>query len=103
MSSGNAVRSRLSLILVAVMILPPVLSIVQLEAGPQELEEKSESRQSNDVPSFMPFDQSAVDFEDPSHGWNWDDGNTGKAALYYRAASYVPILDWEQVTGESVI
>ena len=103
MSSGNAVRSRLSLILVAVMILPPILSIVQLEAGPQELGERSESRQSNDVPSFMPFDQSAVDFEDPSHGWNWDDGNTGKAALYYRAASYVPILDWEQVTGESVI
>ena len=103
MSSGNAVRSRLSLVLVAVMILPTILSISQFGTDRPELEERPESKESIEVPSFMPFDQSAVDFEDPSHGWNWGEGNTGKAALYYRTASYVPIEQWEQVTGESGI
>ncbi|MFL2973299.1 MAG: S8 family serine peptidase [Candidatus Thalassarchaeaceae archaeon] len=103
MSSGNAVRSRLSLALVAVMILPTLLSISQFGADAPELGEGTESKESIEVPSFMPFDQSAVDSEDPSHGWNWDNGNTGKAALYYRTASYVPIDQWEQVTGESVV
>ncbi|MDG1540350.1 MAG: S8 family serine peptidase [Candidatus Thalassarchaeaceae archaeon] len=103
MSSVNAVRSRLSLALVAVMILPTILSISQFDVGPPELEEMPESKESIEVPSFMPFDTSAVNFEDPSHGWNWDEGNTGKAALYYRTASYVPIHEWEQVTGESFV
>ena len=103
MSSGNAVRSRLSLILVAVMILPTVLSISQLGTGSQELGDRAEKKEAIEVPSFLPFDQSSVDFEDPSHGWNWEEGNTGKAALYYRTASYVPIKDWEQVTGEGFV
>ena len=103
MSSGNAVRSRLSLILVAVMILPTVLSISQLGTDSQELEDRADKKEVIEVPSFLPFDQSSVDFEDPSHGWNWEEGNTGKAALYYRTASYVPIKDWEQVTGEGFV
>ena len=103
MSSGNAVRSRLSLILVAVMILPTVLSISQLGTDSQELEDRADKKEAIEVPSFLPFDQSSVDFEDPSHGWNWEEGNTGKAALYYRTASYVPIKDWEQVTGEGFV
>ena len=103
MSSGNAVRSRLSLALVAVMILPTLLSISQFGTDAPELGQGAESKESIEVPSFMPFDQNAVDSEDPSHGWNWDYGNTGKAALYYRTASYVPIDQWEQVTGESVV
>ena len=103
MSSVNAVRSRLSLALVAVMILPTILSISQFGSGSPELEEMPESKDSIEVPSFMPFDTSAVNFEDPSHGWNWDEGNTGKAALYYRTASYVPIHEWEQVTGEPFV
>ena len=103
MSSGNAVRSRLSLALVAVMILPTLLSIGQFGTDAPELGQGAESKESIEVPSFMPFDQNAVDSEDPSHGWNWDYGNTGKAALYYRTASYVPIDQWEQVTGESVV
>ena len=44
MSSGNAVRSRLSLILVAVMILPTVLSISQLGTDSQELEDRADKK-----------------------------------------------------------
>jgi len=103
MSSGNAVRSRLSLMLVAVMLLPSILSIGQLGLGSQELVERQDSNETIEVPGYLPFDQNSVDFEDPSHGWNWDEGNTGKAALYYRTASYVPIQEWEQVTGEALV
>ena len=103
MSSGNAVRSRLSLMLVALMILPSILSMGLLGGESSELEENPASEGTIGVPSFNPLDQSSTDYDDPAHGWNWEDGNVGKAALYYRTATYVPIQEWVQRTGEETV
>jgi len=103
MSSVNAARSRLSMLLVALMILPSMLSIGALWAESSELVEASSSRGTSEFPDYIPFGQSSEDLDDPSHGWIWDKNNVETASLAYRTASYVPIQEWTQRTGESTI
>ena len=99
MSSGNAVRSRLSLLLVGLMILPSIMAVFSNQNGYDDL--------SNDLT------MGALDFEldpdsalvipsssDSSNGWKGEVGNIGEASLFYRTASYVPIEDWSARTGE---
>ena len=102
MSSGNAARSRLSLLLVVVMILPSILTIATIGSESSELEEVLSSKETIEVPIYSPNDPMAI-FDDPSYGWYWDKENVGTASLFHRTASYVPIQDWSQRTGEGAI
>jgi len=103
MSSGNPAGSRLSMLLVALMILPSILSMGSLWAESSELAENSESRGTSEFPNYIPFDLKSLDPDDPSYGWGWDENNIGTASLAHRIASYVPIQEWTQRTGESTI
>ena len=102
MSSGNAVGSRLSLLLVTLMILPSFLAIAVV--GEQsEIEEFGSQRDTTESPGFFPLDPGSVSSDEPAHGWIWDKGNIETASLAYRTASYVPIQEWTHRTGEDVI
>ena len=103
MSSVNAAGSRLSILLVAIMILPSMLSIGALGAGSSEMAENSESRGVSEFPSYTPLDLNSLDSHDPSYGWEWDKNNIGIASLSQRSAAYVPIQEWTQRTGEEVV
>ena len=102
MSSGNAGGSGLSLLLVTLMILPGILTIASSGDETTELREDRSSNESIEVPVYSGFDLGS-DFEDPSHGWYWDKENTGRASLFHRTASYVPIHDWSHRTGEEAV
>ena len=43
------------------------------------------------------------DYDDQSHGWYGDSANIGSASLFYRTATYVPMKDWTDRTGERVV
>ncbi|MGB1461289.1 MAG: S8 family serine peptidase [Candidatus Thalassarchaeaceae archaeon] len=102
MSSGNARGSGLSLLLVMLMILPSFLAIAVV--GEQsEREEFGLQRGTIEYPGFFPLDPGAVSSDNPAHGWIWDKGNIETASLAFRTASYVPIQEWTQRTGEGVI
>ena len=72
MSSGNPAGSRLSMLLVALMILPSILSMGSLWAESSELVEASTSRGTSEFPDYIPSDHRSEVFDDPSHGWIWD-------------------------------
>ena len=103
MSSGSPAGSRLSILLVALMILPSTLSMGSLWAESSELAENSEYRGTSEFPNYIPLDLNSLDPDDPSYGWGWDNNNIGTASLAHRSASYVPIKEWTQRTGESTI
>ena len=102
MSSDNAAGSRLSLLLVSIMILPSLLAIVSTNEVSEEMEIERSSKGSMEIPSYIP---NANDYDSDSdvYGWISDKGNIGAAHLFHRTATYVPIQDWEQRTGEGVI
>ena len=103
MSSVNAAGSRLSIMLVAIMILPSMLSIGALWAGPSEMVESSGKSGTSEFPNYVPLDLTLLESDDSSFGWEWDKNNLGIASLYHRTASYVPIQEWSQRTGEEVL
>ena len=103
MASGNAARRLLSFVLVGIMVLPVAISLVQI-SGMQEFSEERDSRSTlGFVFEDHKLDIGEPDHFDPSHGWESDGGNIGEAALFHRTATYVPIQDWTQRTGEKVI
>ena len=85
------------------MILPLLLSISQTQISSQELDSSVSSKSSKvvDDTDFSTF--ALPDLEDESHGWVTDKENFGKAFLFNRDATYLPILDWSERTGESMI
>lgn len=103
MPSGNAEGRGLSIFLVAMMILPLFLSISQTQISSQELDSGVSSKSSKDfgATDFSTF--ALPEIEDETHGWVTDKENFGKAFLFNRDATYLPILDWSKRTGESTI
>ena len=99
MSSVNAVRSRLSLLLVGLMLLPSALTILSYQTGDDELLDDGRM-ETIDFVLDTNHTLGVPEFVDPSHGWKGDYGNVGEASLFYRTATYVPIEDWEVTTGE---
>jgi len=103
MPSGNAAPMGLSLLLSALMLLPLILSVTahatisqseSLNSGPSEV-------LSSDASAFshgLGIPQS----DDPAHGW-LDSGGVGEAFLFHRKAAYVPLGDWQPLTGERVL
>ena len=102
MSSDNAAGSRLSLLLVSIMILPSLLAIVSTNEVSEEMEIERSSKGSMEIPSYIP-NANDSDSDSDVYGWISDKGNIGAAHLFHRTATYVPIQDWEQRTGEGVI
>jgi len=99
MSSVNAVRSRLSLLLVGLMLLPSAVTILSYQIEDGDLLDGSRM----DAIDFVLETHSILGIPesgDPSHGWKGDSGNVGEASLFYRTATYVPIGEWETTTGE---
>ena len=99
MPSVNAVRSRLSLLLVGLMILPSAVTILSYQIGDDDLLDDGRM----DTIDFVLETHSILgvpESGDPAHGWKGDPGNVGEASLFYRTATYVPIEDWEATTGE---
>ncbi len=104
MPSGNAGRSRLSFLLVALMILPSAMSLGMLGSETIVLVESDASSESKEA--LIGSSESSLgvpDHDDPTHGWASERGNIGEASLFYRTASYVPIQDWTKLTGEREI
>ena len=98
MSSVNAVGSRLSLLLVGLMLLPSVVTILTYQISNEEMLDDGRM----DSIEFVLEGQHTLgipESSDPSHGWKGDSGNLGEAALFHRTATYVPIGDWEDTTG----
>ena len=98
MSSVNAVRSRLSLLLVGQMLLPSVVTILTYQISNEEMLDDGRM----DSVEFVLEGHSTLvipESSNPSHGWKGDSGNVGEAALFYRTATYVPIGEWEDSTG----
>ena len=90
MSSGNAVRGRLSLLLVALMIMPSSLAIFSYQTEKGNL---SDENRMNAI-DYVLGDQYSLGetgSDDPSHGWKGDSANIGEASLFYRTATFVPI------------
>ena len=102
MASDNAVGSRLPLLLVMLMILPSILTIASSPDEPIELSGDRISNESIEIPFYSDFDLGG-NYEDPSHGWYGDKENIGRASLFHRTASYVPIQDWSHRTGEDAV
>ena len=102
MPSDIAAGSRLSLLLVSVMILPSLLAIVSTNEVSEEMEIEQSSKGSMEIPSYIP-NANDSDSDSDVYGWISDKGNIGAAHLFHRTATYVPIQDWEQRTGEGVI
>ena len=99
MSSVNAVRSRLSLLLVGLMLLPSAVTILSYQIEDGDLLDDGRM----DTIDFVLETHSILGIPesgDPSHGWKGDSGNVGEASLFYRTATYVPIGEWETTTGE---
>ena len=71
MSSGNAVRGRLSLLLVALMILPSSMAIFSYQTDNGNLSEESRM---NAIEYVLDDQYSLGDTgaDDPSHGWKGD-------------------------------
>ena len=99
MSSDNAVRARLSLLLIGLMILPSIMAVFSNHTGNDSLLDiyRTESSEFGLDPNPI---MEISDPIDPSHGWKGDVGNIGEASLFYRTAEYVPIEDWTFRTGE---
>lgn len=102
MSSGNAAVSRLSLLLVGLMVFPGLMTLGIYQIGADSLPNEAKMAPidftpDSDLPLGLP------NSGDPSHGWKDDSGNIGEAALFYRTATYVPIEDWSSITGEVVM
>ena len=104
MPSDNAGRWGLSFLIVVLMILPSAISLVMMKSGSGPLGEDSSPRESR-IAFFDPIDRNSLipEYGDPSHGWNDEIGNIGEASLFHRTATYVPIQDWERMTGEREI
>ena len=102
MANGSAGGRGLPILLVVLMTLPSLLGITALR-GQSEILEGESRRDASESPGFLPIGPDYVSTDDPSHGWIWDDGNIKTASLAHRTASYVPIQDWTQRTGESAI
>jgi hypothetical protein len=99
MPSVNAVRSRLSLLLVGLMLFPSAMAILSYQIGNDELLDDTRMESMDfvlETNSILGIPES----DDPSHGWKSDSGNVGEASLFYRIATYVPIEEWATTTGE---
>ena len=103
MASGNRDRARLSLALTALFVLPIFLSIgiALVDRGDEALEGGVSSVPEKDFDPYL-GDLGVAETDDQSHGWIGLDG-VGEALLYHRKATYVPIQDWQTVTGEQLI
>jgi len=100
MSSVNAVGSRLSLLLVGLMLLPSVVTILTYQISNEDLLDDGRMESID----YVLEDHSTLgipESSDPSHGWKEDSGNVGGASLFHRTATYVPIGEWGSTTGES--
>ena len=102
MASGNAGGRGLHILLVVLMVLPSFLGIAALR-GQSEILEGESRRDTSETPGLQPNRPDHVSTDNSSHGWIWDEGNIKTASLAHRTASYVPIQNWTQRTGESVI
>ena len=91
MPSGTGARARVSLLLVAVMLVPTVISFSALGME-REIEEAKPT-----IELGFPM------HEDPSRGWESSDIGVGEALLYHRKATYVPLDEWQQQTGERLV
>ena len=91
MPSGNTEPARLSLLLVILMLAPSLLSFSAVSLD-QDREVKSPEGELG-----VPME------EDPSRGWASSGIGIGEALLFNRKATYVPLSDWQQVTGEKVM
>ena len=102
MASGNAARGRLSLLLVALMILPSSLAIFSFQTDNGLL---SDGNRMNAIDYVLGDRYSLGDAgsDDPSHGWKGDSANIGEASLFHRTATFVPIEKWEETTGEEYL
>ena len=102
MSSDNAARARLSILLVCLMILPSIIAVFSNKDANGSLSD--DFRLETD--DFDPNPESVIgisDSSDSSHGWKGEVGNIGEAALFYRTAAYVPIGDWSSRTDEHIM
>ena len=80
MSSDNAAGSRLSLLLVSIMILPSLLAIVSTNEVSEEMEIERTSKGSMEIPSYIP-NANDSDSDSDVYGWISDKGNIGAAHL----------------------
>ena len=95
MSSGSGAGTRTSFLLVSLMILPTLVSASAMTEG--EVLQDSEGPIGR---SWLTVDELGVPHsEDPAHGWLGSNG-IGEAWLFHRKAAYVPLLDWNGLTGE---
>ena len=102
MSSGNAVRGRLSLLLVALMIMPSSMAIFSYQTENGHLSDESRMNAIDYVLDDQ-YSLGETESDDPSHGWKGDSENIGEASLFYRTATFVPIEKWEETTGEEYL
>ncbi|HIH66829.1 MAG TPA: S8 family serine peptidase, partial [Candidatus Thalassarchaeaceae archaeon] len=102
MSSGNAVRGRLSLLLVALMIMPSSMAIFSYQTENGHLSDESRMNAIDYVLDDQ-YSLGETESDDPSHGWKGDSANIGEASLFYRTATFVPIEKWEETTGEEYL
>ena len=95
MPSGSGDGTRVSLLLVMLMILPTLVSASAMtEGGIGEVLDDP-----NEQPWSFSGNLGVPQTDDPSHGWYGANG-IGEAWLFHRIASYVPLLDWTGMTGE---
>ena len=128
MSSGNRVSASLALLLISLMISVPLSGCtgnlvddeyeisskdneefddVQINEGIDNTFEESLDKIDNDIGKELGADEREIeigipDLENPIHGWDELD-NIGEALLRNRKAFYIPIQEWDERTGESLV
>jgi len=128
MSSGNRVSSPLALLLITLMISAPLSGCtgnlanedneispgedaeIENNMGDEEIKndledslDKSEIENGKEVgEDERQIDLGIPDLDNPIHGWQ-DSENIGEALLRNRKATYLPMQEWELITGESQI
>ena len=91
MPSGNAGRARVSLLLIALMLVPMIISFSAHAIEPE--------KEHVNPPTELGI---AMD-EDPSRGWGSSGIGVGEALLYHRKAVYVPLDEWQHQTGDRIV